>query len=467
MKKLLIAFLILLAVPLSIVCATSSYYFVWENTQIDIPVGDALDNYLLLPKATLYLDGSPTNHYVGMLWGEDDTDPDYIDTSVVGTYKLTYRAVSDIEEKTTVLFNVKDFISPVVNQIQDISVPAFSKPNYSAYFTYSDNYYSKSDLTITYNDLNVNYNIPGKYHLFVSVTDKSENTTTLDAMVEVRVLESPKYKEVSKVYEISYGKEFIIGNYYKAYDCFDKDISSKIKSSEVDTRKIDGSVTSDILSTQLIDFSVSDDYGNETKWSQMFYIVDKEPPKISFYKDRVVLNVGQVDDINKETFMSYVESVTDNLDIKEIDIAYSSVKKAVGEYEVVYSVCDYAGNTTSKSLYVNVECDAYPIITVSKDIKITKGGSVNYYNYFTSIDKYDGDITLDAVIDDRQVNYNRKGIYFVYITSTNSYGKHSFQTITVTVRENFFKEYYYLFLLPVGVGLVVAFLIIKKKKSVI
>lgn len=468
MKKIMFIIILLIFSFIGInASASGDYYYVWENTNVDVLVGDAIDNYLLIPKATLYYKGAIKDSNPGMLWGEDETDPDFIDTTKLGKYKLTYRAVSDIEEAVSVIFNVVDTIKPVIKQKTSIKIPASIKPDYNEYFSFTDNYYLPKDLIVNYDDANINYKIPGSYKLYVSVEDLSGNYTSGAFDVLVSVLENPKYKVIDDSFKISYGDKFIVSKYYMAYDAFGVDITSMIEYSEIDTSRIDGTITSKILSAQVVSFLVSDLYGNTTAWAQTFYICDETSPTIELVKDRIEINIGDIDNLDKEYFTNQILELNDNSGISSIDIEYSNVKKAIGEYTVVYTINDYVGNSVTKNLVVSVVCDSIPQIVVKKDIKIKKGSSVNYYNYFTVSDKYDGDITNTADIDDSNVCYSKKGIYFAYITSTNSYGKTSYQTITVRVYEGFFESYYYLILIPVGIIGIVVFFIIKKKKNML
>lgn len=469
MKRIIIclSFIILIFLINKSVYAADNYYYVWENTSVDIMVGDALDNYLLLPHATLYRNDTLVDDKPGMLWGEDDTDPDYIDTSKVGTYKLTYRAVSEIEEAITVLFNVVDREAPLISLKSNIIVLSNNDPNYSRFITITDNYYSLSELSIDYNDILVNYNVPGTYKLIVNASDPSNNVSTKEFNVLVKTQDPPIYKVVDDSFKIAYGDNFIISNYFKAYDCYGVDITSKIKSSLVNTKLINGEISSNILSTQSVDFSVTDDYGNTTRWSQLFYVYDIEAPLIELYKDRIEIAIGDVDNIDKDYFIGQIKTYYDNCGVDTLDITYSNVKKAVGEYIVLYELKDKALNSIKKELVVSVICDSIPLISVSSDVRIKIGGSVNYYNYINAYDKYDGDITMNVSIDDSNVNYNEEGIYFAYASVKNSYGKYGYQTIVVRVKKGFWAKYYYLFLIPLGIGGIVAFFIIKKRKSVL
>ena len=303
----------------------SGYEFIWENTSVNVMVGDAIDNYLLIPKAKLYLNGVLKDENPGMLWGEDETDPDYIDTTTLGTYRLTYRAVSDIEEAVTVLFNVVDTISPTITKTSNIVIPANNKIEFNNFFIIKDNYYKEEELTIKYDDSLINYSSPGTYSLVVTAKDGSGNYSTEEFDVLVKVLSNPTYKIVDSSYKIPYGDVFVVSKYYKGYDAFGNDITSKIKYNNLDVNKIDGTVTSSIISTQIVDFSLTDDYGNTTNWSQTFYICDEIPPEIEFKKDRIEISIGDVDSIDKEYFLDLISEYKDNSGIKKIDITYSNI----------------------------------------------------------------------------------------------------------------------------------------------
>ncbi len=433
------------------------YSFTWKNTEVYVPVNDSIANYLKLPSATLCRNGLPTNEYVGMLYGEDDTDPDLINTRVLGTYYLTYRAVSTIEETARVSFIVVDNSAPYIEEIVPLKCSVSSSINYDLYFSVSDNYYSYDDLKIVYDDREVNYNTVGEYNFYVVASDPAGNVCRYETTISITKLTAePKYEPNAKSYEIPYGNLFVPSNFFTAYDASGKNISSNIEA-ELDTTS---------LGNHKVLFSVLDEYGNKTVWSQDILVYDDVLPTIKLYKDRIELSVGEIDTIDAAYFLKNVETLEDNSKIKSVDIEYSSIKKSIGEYEVTYKVTDIAGNITTKALAVNVVCNSVPTIEVN-DIYIYVNDNINYYSYFKVYDTYDGDITVLAEIDDSNVDVSKEGVYFAYISVKNSYGKTNYATITVHVKKSFISKYYWLFLIPLGIGAVVAFIFIKKRKSLI
>lgn len=457
MKKLSIFLIIYVFILFNVNLKASTYTFLWENTVVYVNVGDNIANYLNIPKAYLLRDGEKTGEYVGILWGEDETDPDFIDTSKLGTYYLTYRAVSDIEETTTVSFVVCDYVCPEIELVTPLKTTIGGSINYANYFIISDNYYSYDTLKIFFDDSDVCYNKEGTYTLNVIVKDNSQNTTNKSFDVTIKGLTGePVYEPLTSNFKIPYGQTFIASNYYRAYDASKKNITSYIEAT-LDTK---------ILGNHKVIFSVTDDYNNKTSWIQDFLVYDDEAPTLELVKDRIEINIGEVDNLNKDYFLDLISRKEDNSEIKNIDITYSNVKKVVGEYEVVYKIEDIASNSFTKTLVVNVVCDSVPKIEV-KDVYINVGESINYYNYFSVYDTYDGDITLNATIDTNNVDTSNEGIYFAYITVKNSYGKYNYGTITVHVKKGFISKYYWIFLIPVIGAVIVLYFVIKKKRKVI
>lgn len=458
MKKLLMITIISIFLIFNLnVFAGIIYTIEWENTVVDVPVGAAITDYLGIPQAYLCQNGYRVDKYVGILWGEDDTDPDYIDTKTLGTYYLTYRAVSEIEETTTVSFVVYDGEAPTVNLLSTLRTNVCGSISYEYYFQIYDNYYSYDELTIIYDDSQVNYKKEGEYTLTVIVSDPSINTTTCEATVYVEGLSSnPIYSPQTTDFTIAYGNLFVPSSYFSATDATGKDISSYIEA-ELDTKS---------LGNHKVLFSVTDDYSNTTTWYQDIVVYDDIAPKISLTRDRIEIKVSDIDSLNKEYFLALIESTEDNSGIDSIEVEYASVKKSIGEYSVVYTILDLAGNTTTKTLIVSVVCESIPQIEV-EDIYVSVGDNINYYNYFTVTDTYDGDITLNATIDSSNVDTSSEGIYFAYITAKNSYGKTNYASITVHVKKSFIEKYYWVFLIPVGLGAIIGYFIIRKRKSMV
>ncbi|MGM9970888.1 MAG: hypothetical protein ACI35W_00590 [Anaeroplasmataceae bacterium] len=453
MKKIISIFTLFIFLILIKSSYASTYSFVWENTYIKIPLGESLYDYINIPQATLYENGVKTDHEVYYLRGDMSTCEENIDTSKIGIYYLAYCAISDIEEYVIVTFEVVDNIPPIIENIAPLKIS--SKPDYNNFFNITDNY---SEVTIKYNDDNIDYNTPGEYILIVSATDCDNNTTTESFKVIV-VDNIPPSIEAIRELELEVNTAFNPLDYFKAYDSVLGDVSNTITCSGFDNATL-GMKNITIFCHDSTNF-----------YSQNFSInvVDKTSPIIKLKTDILSITIGDVLNLDKSIFLNNIDEVSDNynvLDYTDVDIKYDSLKAVVGEYEIYYSLVDKSGNESSIKAMVNVLCDSVPEIEV-KNIYINVGDSIDYYNYISAYDKYDGDITYNIEIDDSNVNTNKKGVYFVELVVKNSSNKYNYKTLVVYVNESFIASYYWVFLIPLGIIGIIVFFIIKKKKSVI
>lgn len=455
MRKVFILLIVIIFINLSAsVFAQNYYYFVWENTYIDINVGDALEDYIHLPKATLYINDKPSDENVVYLRGDNSTDEALIDTSKVGVYYLTYTAISSIEAQTLVTFNVRDIKGPEIKNITPLIFNVGQEVNYQNYFIFND--YS-TNINVVYNDGLILYDKPGLYTLTVSATDEYGNNTSLDFFVTINDAGGPRI-EIIKELNIGYNELFEPLNYFRAIDDTDGDVSSSLIASVLDTS---------VLGPKTISIKAYDYSNNMTLYTCVVNVIDTLSPKINLTNKVINLGIGELLNINEAYFLSYIDNVYDDCDDLSLDdvlINLDDLEKNIGSYKVSYYLEDESGNSVKELLIVNVICDSVPIITTN-DIHIKVGDSINYYHYISVYDKYDGDITLEANIDSSSVNTNKKGIYFASVVVKNSYGKYSQATITVYVKKSFIREYYWIFLIGAGVVLVIVFIVKYKKKN--
>lgn len=431
------------------------YSFVWENTYIEVEVGTPLEDYINLPKANFYVNGVKTNDDIAYLRGDNQTDEDTINTSVIKKYVLKYTAIASngVEGYVNVIFDVSDRSAPIISNISPINIKIGEEIDYSKYFSISD--YSK--YSVFFIDDGVDYKKVGTYEMVVSVTDECSNHSSLTCPVFVSDASGPKIEARTNL-QISYGKTFNPLYYFEAKDETDGLCNDTLETSVVDTT---------ILGMQNITVTAHDKNNNMTINNFSIEVVDDETPTIKLSNSIIDLSIGELYKINEEYFLSYIVSVYDNVSAltkEDIKIDLSQIKKTIGSYKVIFSVEDESGNVCSEMLSVCVVCDSTPEITVT-DIRVKKGGSINYYHYISVYDTYDGDITLEATIDSSMVNLNKKGTYFANVVVKNSYGKYSYKTITIYVKNSFIREYYYLFLIPIAIGGIVTFIIIKYKKG--
>ncbi|MCI9110455.1 MAG: DUF5011 domain-containing protein [Bacilli bacterium] len=94
-----------------------------------------------------------------------------------------------------------------------------------------------------------------------------------------------------------------------------------------------------------------DIFGKSTNNNSGIYVIDKEPPVLDIPKEHVTINKGEKFDIHEGV------KATDNHDgelTSVIKISDTDLSEA-GLHDIIYTVSDEAGNSTSKTVTVNVE----------------------------------------------------------------------------------------------------------------
>lgn len=104
----------------------------------------------------------------------------------------------------------------------------------------------------------------------------------------------------------------------------------------------------------------------------------------------------------------------------------------VGTYHVTYSVTDSDGNTTTKTITVNVRSNDAPTISTA-DKSVKKGDMFNPLTGVTANDTEDGNVTSKITVTANDVNTGKVGTYHVTYAVTDSDGNTTKKTITVTV----------------------------------
>lgn len=179
-----------------------------------------------------------------------------ITTEKIGNYYIDY-SLKIGGKILHVRRNVKviDDIAPVIKlkgkQITEMSINTeYKEPGYIAYDEYDGDLTERVEIIGKINTENY-----GEYVLTYKVTDNSNNITEVNRIIKIIDEEKPKIecKEEYSIFKI--GTENLID--CKAIDNFDGDITNKIE--------INGEYNSNIPGTYIVEYTVKDDAGNETK----------------------------------------------------------------------------------------------------------------------------------------------------------------------------------------------------------
>ena len=244
------------------------------------------------------------------------------------------------------------------------------------------------------------------------------------------------------------GTEFVDPG-YTATDDYDGDVTSKVV--------VSGSVDNSKAGTYELTYTVSDTAGNTTSKKRTIIfeklgnleislgsIVDGVTPQISLKGSNPYCMV------KGGTYIEPGATATDNVDgniTDKIAVTNKVTGNLMGAFRIVYKVEDSSGNEAIayRAVIVTTNCpdedspanvvNDLPVITlIGKNSVIINVGS-NYVDLgATAYDKIDGDITRKIVTDTSNVKTNVPGIYKVYYSVTNSNGKKTSITRTVTVK---------------------------------
>ncbi|MBC2099978.1 DUF5011 domain-containing protein [Listeria booriae] len=346
-----------------------------------------------------------------------------VDTSVVGTYHVTY-SVTDSDGNTTtktITVTVTSNDAPVITASDKTLKKGGSfdpMAGVSASDTEDGNVTDK--VTVTAND--VDTSAVGTYHVTYSVTDSDGNTTTKTITVTVTSNDAPVI--VASDQTIKKGKAFDVMAGVSASDLEDGNVTSGITvtANDVDTNTV---------GTYHVTYSVTDSDNNTTTKTITVTITSNDAP--TFTTSDVYLKVG--DKFNP--YAGITASDTEDGDLTDrIDIESSNVDMTqAGTYAVEYSVTDSDNNTTKITRHVYVRTNDKPVIHAS-DQTFKAGASFNPLAGMSASDTEDGDITANVTITANDVDANQAGTYHVTYSVTDSDDNTTTKTITITVLTN-------------------------------
>ncbi|MBC2057113.1 DUF5011 domain-containing protein [Listeria booriae] len=346
-----------------------------------------------------------------------------VDTSVEGTYHVTY-SVTDSDGNTTtktITVTVSSNNAPVITAAdKTLKKGASFDPmaGVSASDTEDGNVTDK--VTVTAND--VDTSAVGTYHVTYSVTDSDGNTTTKTITVTVTSNDAPVITASDKT--LKKGGSFDPMAGVSASDTEDGNVTDKVTvtANDVDTSAV---------GTYHVTYSVTDSDGNTTTKTITVTVTSNDAPVI-VASDQTIKK-GKAFDVMAGVSASDLEDgdVTGGITVTANDVDTNTV----GTYHVTYSVTDSDGNTTTKTITVTITSNDAPTFTTS-DVYLKVGDKFNPYAGITASDTEDGDLTDRIDIDSSNVNMTQAGTYAVEYSVTDSDNNTTKITRHVYVRTN-------------------------------
>lgn len=237
---------------------------------------------------------------------------------------------------------------------------------------------------------------------------------------------------------VSKGEDFDAKSYIVVNDEEDGEIS-------VDKVVVTGKVDTKKVGTYNINYSVSDSEGEVTNLKQTVIVEEVANQEISKPIITIMNNGQEVDKIvvtkGDELDLSKYISAVDYLGgtINPEIIGSYDVNKA-GTYELTVRATDRFNNVSEKSLTLVVEkkvinapsMNAAPVI-IANDVELIVGDKFNELDNVKVIDEEDGEIPVDKVVVESDVDTTKVGNYKVIYSVTDSNGATTTKTINVKV----------------------------------
>ena len=295
--------------------------------------------------------------------------------------------------------------------------------------------------------INANVNNDGNsYSYIINDTNKqvSGNDIANLNMEKLTINSSPviSLKNLATVVDgnifVSKGEDFDAKSYIVVNDEEDGEIpvDKVVVTGKVDTKKV---------GTYNINYSVSDSEGEVTNLKQTVIVEEVANQEISKPIITIMNNGQEVDKIvvtkGDELDLSKYISAVDYLGgtINPEIIGSYDVNKA-GTYELTVRATDRFNNVSEKSLTLVVEkkvinapsMNAAPVI-IANDVELVVGDKFNELDNVKVIDEEDGEISVDKVVVESDVDTTKVGNYKVIYSVTDSNGATTTKTINVKV----------------------------------
>ncbi|WP_394863238.1 immunoglobulin-like domain-containing protein [Paraclostridium bifermentans] len=270
----------------------------------------------------------------------------------------------------------------------------------------------------------------GTYKVTLSVTDSKGATTTKEVTVKVIKRNEAPVINVNSTYKLHVGDKFD----YKmlnatANDDYDGDLTSKIQ--------FQGNVDTSKAGTYKVSVFVAD--SKDLMGQKWVTVVVEEAPNTdpTITADNITIEQGSKFDysmLNAKATDKEDGDLTSKIQYK--GIVNTAVPKT---YTVTCSVEDSKGRPASvvKTVEVTekVVPNEAPVLTAD-NVTITEGDAFNIFMLnINATDKEDGNITPNVKVVSNDVDNNKAGVYHVELSVTDSKGKTTTKTVTVTVKE--------------------------------
>ncbi|MDB4465759.1 DUF5011 domain-containing protein, partial [Akkermansiaceae bacterium] len=288
-----------------------------------------------------------------------EIDASNVDTSVVGTYTVTYNVTdsnSNVAQQVTRTVKVVDTTSPVITLTGDALVTIPLGGTYQELgATVSDNY--DTELAVTIDSSTIDTSVVAPYMVTYNVTDDSGNMGTATRMVNVVDITLPVITLNGGNVTIEAGGSYeelgatVSDNYYTGLSATPT-----------------GTVNTSAVGTYTITYSATDGSQNEGTATRTVTVVDTTAPVVTVLPgiDAVVMGASWTD------AGAYADGMEDVITEGSVNTS------AVGTYTITYSATDGSQNTgtATRTVIVRNSVDSFGDVVIYPNQSTTLIGQV-------------------------------------------------------------------------------------------
>lgn len=447
MKKLIVLSLSLIAVLIISACnpgeevdETAPVITVDTSLQTTFEYGSSEPDWTTYITATDDVDGDIT---ITAAMVNDDN----VDMNRVGSFFVLFTVRDEAGNKAlkTIDINITDTTDPVIT-IDSTKPTEFevgsNAPDFTTYVTVLDNVDGEIDVTTAMIDTtSVDMDTVGAFDVIYTVDDYRGNETSETVTFTIVDTTDPVITQSGQAQTelVSGTAEPDWTTYVTATDNYDGEIA--ITSAMVDDSNVDMAT----VGTFDVVFTVTDANGNSaTLTITMTITQNDETAPIITQNPAAELELDL--DAAEPDWTTYV-TATDNLDgdiaITSAMVDASAVDMTTeGDYDVVFTVSDTAGNERTLTITVTVRIPdtTAPVLSLTDDAESTfviGSTSPDWTTFITATDDLDGTITItSAMVDATAVNFDALGEYDVIFTVSDAAGNEATLTYTIYIVED-------------------------------
>lgn len=430
-KVLIIVFTLIIVLIINLnnnVYAYTGNGFVWSRSDLYVDVNTSFDSYISQIDVKFYYNGNLTNEDViveldRFYYGSNTIATDTVCDKNVMLY--AYVPGYTNYSRKNILVHIVDNEYPVIKQIKSLSFGVKESFSEVDYFSITDN--NKIDeSTIKYDYKEYELAKLGEHLITVSASDVAGNRTERTFTYNIIDKNKPTLSTASKI-EIEYGSLNVsLSDFVTAYDEEDGDLTNAISYSGYDPYKI---------GNQLVTFSVEDSSGNKDEVVKEISVVDLKAPTLELTTYSDTYYIEDIDTLNLNSYISKVYDNVDELSFDDVIIETGDLSKAIGNYQIAYTLFDKAKNYTKRYLSIQIRYKSAPIIEAS-DFTIEVGDSIDWSKYVSVSSLYDQNVSTNYSIDSKVLDPSQIGTYEVIIEAMDYAGNETTKSIMVTVKND-------------------------------